>query len=104
MRSRLLVAVTTPNSGTVGSIPGLAKTGLLNALKNSARNISRMASRIGIGKERKTDRSKLWVPSVRRILRSEFPNVNCAGTANAALLNHWLDVGFERCGSPARLR
>ena len=47
-------------------------------------------------------RSRLLTPGPRRMLRPDVPKLPAAGCANAAVLNHCVDVWLPTSGSPTR--
>src|SRR5579863_8973637 len=92
IRAALEVLNTCPNVPSLMLLSGIPNVGVLNALKNSARNSTRLDS--VIGKTLKNDRSKLRGQSARKALRPVLPNVYAAGAPKAAGFSHWFGVLF----------
>src|ERR1700719_4141213 len=86
------VAVIAPNPLPVGvpskPVPGGAKYGWLNRLKNSVRNSRPTLSVIGV--RLNTAKSKLLIPGVLSVgsVRDSLPKPHCGGAAKQDVLNH----------------
>src|SRR5215831_3266595 len=83
VRAAFRVELTWPPDDTSTAVLGAAKVGVLNRLKNSARNSRRFAS---LKRNCFIAVKSNWArPSPRRMLRPEVPYVYCAGTAKEAV-------------------
>src|SRR3954447_8159387 len=83
---------------TLISLAGGLNEGWFSTLKNSARNSRSNRSVISVCLYNAV--SQLKYPGPSRRFRAEFPYVNCAGTANAAGLNHRWVLRFSSSGLP----
>src|SRR6516165_2301916 len=93
-RGVFATASTRPKLALLKLATGVPHTGVLNALKASARNCTFSLSRIG--KSRNKEKSRFRDQLVRSVFRPRFPYVKLAGTANALVLNHCAVVGLAR--------
>src|SRR3954469_21278173 len=81
---------------TLISLAGGLNEGWFSTLKNSARNSRSNRTVIRVCLYNAV--SQLKYPGPNRRFRAEFPYVNCAGTANAAGLNHRWMLRFSSSG------